>query len=395
MAQPAVYRYFLLKNVAQTVYFATQDVTDTDDLYIGTAFAAGDAKISLAGAAVASTTNAPAQVTASQPLYKLDLTAAETNAAEILITIRDQTEPEVFEPVFIHITTQLQLGTMTLDPTGGGATGTGLSIKGAGAAAATIVCSSSNGDGLTITGSGTGNGIAASSGTSAAANQGALQLICASGSGGAALQVIGNAASVVGAIIKAVSGADGLQITGNAAGHAVKLSPGSTARGLEIASTSTQSELTHLRKNTAAAGAAGTITLDGSASAVDDFYNEMRIVIIGGTGVGQSRVISDYVGATKVASVARNWSTTPDNTSVFMIIHGADIWDCLEGSQPSSAIAANTTFRLILQFIKRLLFNKVTQTSTTETLYKDDASTSIMTAAVSDDGTTQTKGAFS
>ena len=75
-----------------------------------------------------------------------------------------------------------------------------------------------------------------------------------------------------------------------------------------------------VRRGTAQAGAAGTITLDASASAVDDFYNGTVIQLISGTGVGQARVINNYVGATKVASVAENWATTPDNTSVFVIL---------------------------------------------------------------------------
>lgn len=74
-----------------------------------------------------------------------------------------------------------------------------------------------------------------------------------------------------------------------------------------------------IRSATAQAGAAGTITLDASASAVDDFYNNTYVQIISGTGVGQARFISDYVGATKVATVNANWATTPDNTSVFVI----------------------------------------------------------------------------
>ncbi len=73
------------------------------------------------------------------------------------------------------------------------------------------------------------------------------------------------------------------------------------------------------RTNTAQAGAAGTITLDAGASAVDDFYNYQVIQIVSGTGAGQARIVSDYVGATKVATVNGNWATNPDNTSVFAL----------------------------------------------------------------------------
>lgn len=74
-----------------------------------------------------------------------------------------------------------------------------------------------------------------------------------------------------------------------------------------------------IRDGTAQAGAGGTITLDAGASAVDNFYNASLIQIVSGTGAGQSRFISGYTGATKVAAVQGNWLTTPDNTSVFVI----------------------------------------------------------------------------
>jgi hypothetical protein len=74
-----------------------------------------------------------------------------------------------------------------------------------------------------------------------------------------------------------------------------------------------------IRANTAQAGAGTTITLDASASAVDDFYNNARIFLTAGTGVGQGRFIEDYDGTTKVATVA-TWGTNPSSDSVFVIL---------------------------------------------------------------------------
>lgn len=76
------------------------------------------------------------------------------------------------------------------------------------------------------------------------------------------------------------------------------------------------------RTGTAQAGASSTITLDAGASANDDFYNKCYITITEGTGKGQTRLITDYVGSTKVATVDTAWDTTPDNTSVFRIYSG-------------------------------------------------------------------------
>jgi len=78
------------------------------------------------------------------------------------------------------------------------------------------------------------------------------------------------------------------------------------------------------RTGTAQAGASTTITLDAGAVATDDIYNGASITITSGTGAGQTRIISDYVGSTKVATVSTSWTTTPDNTSVFSVTSQVD-----------------------------------------------------------------------
>lgn len=74
-----------------------------------------------------------------------------------------------------------------------------------------------------------------------------------------------------------------------------------------------------VRSNTATAGTETTITLDAGASAVDDAYNGNLIAITGGTGSGQCLIVADYDGATKVVTVDRAWSTTPDATSTYTL----------------------------------------------------------------------------
>lgn len=75
-----------------------------------------------------------------------------------------------------------------------------------------------------------------------------------------------------------------------------------------------------IRSATAQAGSTTTITLDASASATNDIYNYNQIVIISGTGAGQSRQITDYVGASKVATVGVAFTTAPSSDSVFLIL---------------------------------------------------------------------------
>lgn len=70
---------------------------------------------------------------------------------------------------------------------------------------------------------------------------------------------------------------------------------------------------------TATAGSASTITLASGSSTTDDHYNGMVIELTDGTGDGQSRLITDYNGSTLVATVADDFDTTPDATSVYAI----------------------------------------------------------------------------
>jgi hypothetical protein len=78
-----------------------------------------------------------------------------------------------------------------------------------------------------------------------------------------------------------------------------------------------------LYTGTAQAGASLSITLDTGASTTNDIYNGEIISIVSGTGAGQTRSIVNYVGSTRVATIEREWTTNPDNTSVFEIV-GAD-----------------------------------------------------------------------
>lgn len=73
------------------------------------------------------------------------------------------------------------------------------------------------------------------------------------------------------------------------------------------------------RSNTATGGSSTTITLDASASAADDTYNGSTIYVTSGTGIGSIGHCTDYVGATKVATVSSWSSTAPAASSGFAI----------------------------------------------------------------------------
>lgn len=80
-----------------------------------------------------------------------------------------------------------------------------------------------------------------------------------------------------------------------------------------------QTTLGAAHADTAQAGATGSITLAAGASASDDAYNGLAIRTIAGTGSGQRRLIVDYNGTTKVATVNQAWATAPDVTTTYSI----------------------------------------------------------------------------
>lgn len=68
---------------------------------------------------------------------------------------------------------------------------------------------------------------------------------------------------------------------------------------------------------TAQAGAAGSITLAAGAPATD--LTGFVIETTGGTGPGQTRVITGYNTGTKLASVYPNWTVVPDATTTYAV----------------------------------------------------------------------------
>ena len=91
------------------------------------------------------------------------------------------------------------------------------------------------------------------------------------------------------------------------------LTPSSVSGNITLTSSFTP------ESGTAQAGASTTITLAAGASATNDAYKDLYITTTGGTGSGQVRRITGYVGSTKVATVASAWTVTPNNTTTYTI----------------------------------------------------------------------------
>jgi hypothetical protein len=78
-----------------------------------------------------------------------------------------------------------------------------------------------------------------------------------------------------------------------------------------------------IRTGTAQAGAASTITLDSSASAITDYYEGCFVNITNNSpanALGQARRITAYNGSTKVATVEGTYGTNPSNASTFEVL---------------------------------------------------------------------------
>lgn len=300
-----IYDYDGTYGAATDIYFTLSSpaATSSDRLVTtdpGTLFAAGDIKISKDGGAFANVANSVSQVAASNPLYKLTLSATEMQAELAIVQIVDQNGPAFRDQLWI-VRTKQRLGAVIVDSS-----------------------NITNGSAVTYTGNGTGHGLSC------------------------------------------VGGATGYDINGVLGQHV-------------------------LRAGLAQAGAAGTITLDASASATDDIYNECAILLVSGTGAGQFRIISDYNGTTKVASVNRSWAVNPAASSKFLIVEASDAWNVTLSELTAIPSAADTMGKKLQGLFQRFFFRRK-QTATTQTLYKADSSTTLGTATVTASGTEQEIG---
>ena len=104
--------------------------------------------------------------------------------------------------------------------------------------------------------------------------------------------------------------------------------------------------------------------------------------IVGTTQAGNSNGIR---GAGRGTGLGLSTTHATDNSLQ------TNLFDTLEGTEPSGATSANATFKQIFQYLKRRFSNKVTQTNAARTWYKDDSTTVLQTMTVANDGTTQTQ----
>lgn len=258
--------------VQTTFYFPLVDAGAVDYEATPVTHTAGDTQISKDGGAFANTTNAFAHE--GNGIYSIVLTATEMQAANIVVTIIDSATKAWEDQAIIIDTYGNASGQHAIDLDD--AVRAGLTALPNAAADAAGGLPISDAGGLDIDG----------------LNTNVSAILLDTGTDGVAIS-----ASTINAIADQVWDE-------NAADH--------------VAAGSFGARLSVIRSNTAQGGASTTITLDASASATDDFYNNTQIEIVAGTGAGQKRFITDYNGTSKVATVD-TWAVNPSSDSVFVI----------------------------------------------------------------------------
>lgn len=234
--------------------------------------AAGDVKVSKDNGATANITTLPAETPASSGILQVDLSATEMTADLVTVIFRDAAGAE-WNDVAIHLAPAVrQMADLAFPNT----SGRGMDIDASG--------------GVEVGSFQTG------AITAAAYAAGAID----------AAALAADAGTEIAAAVwdRVLSGAT----------HNIASSAGRRLRQLDAAS---------ITDGTAQAGASNSITLAAGASATNEIYDENLIVITEGTGAGQTRVIVEYNGTSKVAIVNRTWEVTPDNTSVYEVIASA------------------------------------------------------------------------
>lgn len=137
--------------------------------------------------------------------------------------------------------------------------------------------------------------------------------------------------------------------------------------------------------DTAQAGAASTITLAAGSSAVNDNYLGASIGIVAGTGAGQVRMITGYVGATKVATVDKAWVTNPDATSQYNVnIGGPSNVVMIKDSATVNGVALDKFTEAILA----MATGNFARSGGTITVYKQNGTDTLFTAVLT--GTART-----
>jgi hypothetical protein len=140
--------------------------------------------------------------------------------------------------------------------------------------------------------------------------------------------------------------------------------------------------------NVASATASTVVFDDAALIGTDDYYNGMIVQVYSGTGAGQSRLITDYVGGTKTAHVFPDWGTNPDATSDIIIVPGPGIGADMDEADVSGMYGATRNLPEVLNLLAVLMRNELNVDSNSIDVRNDADSANLFAYTISDDGST-------
>jgi hypothetical protein len=435
---------------ATTIFFPLVNAADSD-FNVAATFAAGDCKIAKDEGAEANTNSTPAD---EGSFYSLALTATEMQAARIAIVLIDQTATKVWKDTAFLITTygnasaqhefDLDDGTPTVNVTqiSGAAVSTTtaqigtnvVQVSGDATAADNIELdydgtgyaktNSTIGTATNVTNQVTADTTAISGDTVAANNLEAAF----DGTGyddggvnrlGANVKEVNQTAVTdqagvldvnVAQISADATAATNLEADYDGTGYAKTNSTVGTATNVTNQVTA---DVTAISGSTAAAdnleawwanmdtqinvASATTTTIvfdDAAMNANNDFYNGMIVFVYGGTGAGQARLVTDYDGGTKSATVFPAWGTTPDATSDVIMSAGPGVGADMSETDVSM-YGTVRNLPEVLNVLATLMRNEINVDSNSIDVRNDGDSSNLFAYTISDDGSTFThaKGA--
>lgn len=144
--------------------------------------------------------------------------------------------------------------------------------------------------------------------------------------------------------------------------------------------------------------AAGGLNMDAQiGSDIDNIVSRIGSPSNLGSGSTLAANLVDIEGQTDDIGAAGAGLTAVPWNSAWAAQVNAEVLDVLNTdtfAEPSAPPAATASLVAKIGWLAILARNKITQTSTTQTLYADNGSTTVATSTVSDDGTTATRGEF-
>ncbi len=188
--------------------------------------------------------------------------------------------------------------------------------------------------------------------------------------------------------------ATALTAIGNGTGDGIKAVGGTS--GLDINAILESNWLRVGAARTQATPDSTKIRLDSASSSTNDYYNGVIVAIIGGVGVGQSRIAIDYVGGAdadvdgnREITVDTAWTTTPDDGSIFALAPGPRTWEMKSPGELEDLPTETSSYGEFLRLLFQRFAFKIDQNADYQTWYKTDNTNTFASRAVEDDGNTQ------